>query len=238
MRIFINKLIVVAFLFTSTSAALAETEFVTWFGVNKKDMKFGRSFDTTTTDAGFIMASVSVTALLENYYVTLSGEAPMSKDEIEGGAVEADRNEFSVTVGCNCLSFMEELNTFIGYTSAKTEIIGSVPGSAFSEDHTDSGFYLGGSIPIYQGENKTLSISAAYALLSGEVVSSDEFTGVNGTFTGDTTGFSYGATLVGSLSKNMNYSLAYKIQNYFFETDIFGVDKNFTNLSASLTYFY
>ena len=237
----INKQIILSLpLLLVTQISFAETDVLASIGVNKKDMEFGRSFDTNSTDTSFIMASVSVTALFDGFYLTLSGESPISKEDVGEGinTVKSDRSEGSLTAGCNCLPFAEEVSVYIGYTSAKTRIEGNKPLQAFTEDHTDTGFYVGGSMPVYEGENKTLSISAAYAVLDGEVDSFDEFVGVTGTFSGDTTGLSYSASLVGFLTETMNYSIVYKVQDYFFETDAFGVDKKFTNLSLNMSYFF
>jgi hypothetical protein len=101
---------------------------------------------------------------------------------------------------------------------------------------------VGGLVPVYEGENKTLSLSAAYAVLDGEIDLVDEFTGVSAKIAGDTTGFSYAAILNGVISSQLTYTLTYKVQDYFFEGSFsggsVGVDKNFTQLQAGLTYFF
>ena len=211
-------------------------------GLASKKMNFGRSTDINSTDATFTMINLSFTTILDSSYVSFAVEMPTGDEESNNGLVVSDRNEVSLTWGCNCVPNLENVNFFVGYTSTGTDITGSVPGEAFTEKHVDKGFFIGGLVPVLDVDEKRISLSVAYAALDGEIDFTDEFTGVSGTIDGDTAGFSYAAILTGSISPTINYSFMYKVQDYLFEGSFSGVavdvDKKFSQVQAGLTYFF
>lgn len=210
--------------------------------LSTKKMEFDRSTDTSTTNANFTMIGLTGTAILDNSYISLAAELPTSEEKSNDGTVVSDRDELSLTWGCNCVPYLTNVNFFVGYTSTGTDIVGSVPGEAFTENHTDKGLFVGGLVPVIDVDKKRISLALGYALLDGEIDFTDEFTGVSGTVNGDTTGFSYAVILAGSISETLNYSFAYKVQDYIFEGDFEGVavdvDKRFSQVLGSVTYFF
>ncbi|MCK4704397.1 MAG: hypothetical protein KAT90_02860, partial [Gammaproteobacteria bacterium] len=157
-------------------------------GLASKKMDFGRSTDINSTDVTFTMINLSFTTILDSSYVSFAVELPTSEEDSNNGLVTSDRDEVSLTWGCNCIPNLENVNVFVGYTSTGTDITGSVPGEAFTEKHVDKGFFIGGLVPVLDVDEKRISLSVAYAALDGEIDFTDEFTGVSGTIDGDTAG--------------------------------------------------
>ncbi|MFC1588956.1 hypothetical protein ACFL3P_01645 [Pseudomonadota bacterium] len=222
-----------------SQAAVAEVLWVPAVGVNMKSLEFDRSFDPSTTEATFIMADLTITAAFDDFYVQLNTNQPFSDEKTSDsiGEVVVERDDITLTVGCNCF-FIEKLTLFVGYNAGTTVVSGAVPGASFEESYKDSGFFVGGSYPLFSTDEGGLTAALAYAKLDGTVHIKDEITSSNATFDGDTSGLSYGLTWTGGLTDSMNYSVSMKQQVYVFDTGLFAVDQNYTNISVSVTFFF
>ena len=209
-------------------------------GINFKSLEFKRAFDPSTTQATFIMADLTVTAAFDDFYMQLNTNQPLSDEKTSDsvGEILVERDDVTLTMGCNCLAAIEKLTLFIGYNTGTTLIKGTVPGSTFQEDYKDSGFFLGGSYPLFTTKYGGLTGVAAYASLDGSLHFQDEISATDVIVDGDTAGLSYGLSWNGGLSKTVNYSVSVKQQIYVFDTEIFSVDKSFTILSGTVTIFF
>lgn len=218
----------------------AEVLWIPTAGINLKSLEFDRSFDPSTTEATFTMLDLTLTAAFDTFYIQLNTNQPVSDEKTSDsiGEVVVDRDDITLTIGCNCLSMLEKLTIFAGYNTGTTQIKGTVPGATFEELYKDSGLFAGVSYPLFNTQYGGLTGFAAYASLDGTVDIRDEITSSNATFDGDTTGTSLGITWSGPLSDAMNYSLSVKQQSYVFDTGLFSVDQNYTNISGTVTYFF
>lgn len=218
----------------------AEVLWIPAAGINMKSLEFDRSFDPSTTEATFAMADLTITAAFDNFYMQLNTNQPLSDEKTSDsiGEVVVERDDITFTIGCNCLEVLKKLSLFMGYNVGNTTVSGSVPGSSFEESYKDAGFFVGGSYPLLSTDEGGLTAVLAYASLDGSVHIKDEITSSNATFDGDTTGVSYGLTWSAGLTDTTNYSVAVKQQVYVFDTGLFAVDQNYTNLSASVTFFF
>ena len=221
-------------------SAVAEVLWIPAVGLNMKSLQFDRSFDPSTTEATFTMADLTITAAFDDFYMQLNTNQPLSDEKTSDsiGEVVVERDDVTLTIGCNCLAALEKLTLFVGYNMGTTVITGTVPLSTFEESYKDAGFFIGGSYPLFSTDEGGLTAVLAYASLDGSVDIQDEITDSNETFDGDTTGISYGLTWSGGLTEATNYSVAVKQQVYVFDTGLFSVDQNYTNLSASVTFFF
>lgn len=223
-----------------SQSVVAEVLWIPTVGINFKSLEFKRAYDTSTTQATFIMADLTVTAAFDDFYMQLNTNQPLSEEKTSDsiGEILVERDDVTLTMGCNCLDSIEKLTLFIGYNTGTTLINGTVPGSTFQEDYKDSGFFIGGSYPLFTTKYGGLTGVAAYASLDGSLHLQDEVTVTDEIIEGDTAGFSYGFSWNGGLSKTMNYSLSIKQQIYVFESEEFSLDKSFTILSGTVTVFF
>lgn len=224
-------------------AANAEAIWVPNAGVNSKTLDFDRPFTPGTTNAGFLMLDVSLTAAYETFFITGNVNVPASEESTtdSNGAATVERDDSTLTIGCNCLEAFEKLTLFVGYTIGNTTIDALTGASdQLLENYEDKGFFLGGSYPLWAGEAGSLTASFAYALLDGTVQIQVPATAINETRFGDTSGTSLGLIWSGGLTADANYSLALKQQAYVFEEDggLFSLDQTYTNISATVTYFF
>lgn len=226
-------------LFVSRSV-FAEVLWIPTAGINLKSLEFKRPFDPSTTKATFTMLDLTVTAAFDTFYIQLNTNQPVSEEKTSDsiGEVVVERDDVTLTMGCNCLSTLEKLTVFVGYNTGTTLIRGTEPGSTFEESYKDSGFFVGGSYPLLKNNYGSLTGVAAYASLAGSLHFQDEISATDIIVDGDTAGLSYGLTWNAGLSENMNYTISIKQQTYVFDTEKFSMDKTFTSIAGTVTLFF
>ena len=222
---------------------LAEVIWIPNAGINNKTLDFDRPFTPGTTNAGFLMLDVSVTAAFETFFVTANANLPTSDESTTdtNGPVTVDRDDSTLTIGCNCIAALEKLTVFAGYTIGNTTIVATTAASdQLLENYEDTGFFIGGSYPLWNSEYGALTGSFAYAFLDGTVQIQVPALAINETRTGDTSGTSLGLIWTGGLTDDTNYTISLKRQGYVFEETggLFSLDQTYSNLSATVTYFF
>ena len=232
--------------------AASEVAFIPSAGITQKNLQYGRDFNdgsgTQVADASFIGLNVGVTAVFDSFYVSGSIDQALTEGGFNDDSNEdASSDAITLTMGCNCLAGAEALTVFAGFTSI--DILAEA--ADIKEDSNDSGFFFGASYPFVSTNSGQLTATVAYASLDGELNVSGSALGATVlTFTGDTTGLSYGLAWSGAASEQMNYSLSVKINDYSFDasnlSDQTGastsvglnLDRVFTILGAKVTYFF
>lgn len=158
---------------------------------------------------------------------------------VDDGEVSVERTDVSFTVGYN---IWDRLNVFTGYMSGETTIrpdascpltLNTNPpscpqinlavfnkvfgGPDFEQTYKEKGLYIGASYAWQVAEVGTISLSAAYADMKGEL----EDNGIDGfgnddglVFEGDSNGLSLGVTWTQPLGDNSSYFIDVRRQAY------------------------
>ncbi len=242
----IIKSLLVGGLMTAAASAHAESS-VSWIptnGLSYKMLQYG--VGSVSADTSFMSMDLGIVAAFDGFYISADLDQALDDGSFDGGlGYKGSSDVMNLTIGCNCLSFVQDLTVFAGYTSIDTLVDG---GTAFQESANDAGFFVGASYPFVIANSGQLTASMAYASLDGKSLGrlpTDDIT-----FLGDTTGISYGISWTSSLSANVNYSLSAKVNDYTFDlssvSNSAGAtlpatgsrDRVFTILGAKVTYFF
>jgi len=254
------------FLFSITGHSFAEAwEFSGGVGVKYQTLDFevaGSAFKPL-----FVSNTISFTGVKDNIYLSLEydistkdhQELFTNADEVQ--FVDMSRSDTNFTFGYllgNSVSF------FVGYKQANLDIkVDTVilPNGGAGGDNSpraqdvefrDSGFYVGTNYVQNFTGTGTLSYSAAYAQLDGEVLSrfaaydfvSNSLVVVNSKTEGATSGVSLGVSWNDSFSETSTYYMALKANLYEFEDEAKSVgfdlstDETFTILSIGLRKYF
>lgn len=202
--------LVVIFMF-STSAVfggwLDEATVTPIVGVTNNALDYRRAAASGARNTTFNSLSVTLGIAGEKWFGRVNGEFPLNPGRFTGGtSSDVKRSDYSVSIGYPVLP---RVSVFGGYLLTNIRLTNS----SFTENQDDTGFFVGTSVDVYQGNSSTISVNAAYANLSGTAVRSGGVFDVNGT----TTGLSLGLNWTGRLGKDGHtYVLSYKNQNFKF----------------------
>lgn len=180
-------------------------------GITNNTLDYRRAAASGDRHTQFSSLSISLGFAGEKWYGRVNGEFPLAPGRFTSSATSSDiqRTDYSVTLGYPVLPRM---SVFGGYLLTNIRLSNNL----MDENQDDVGPYVGTSIDIYQGDSSAVSLSVAYAYLSGKAV---RITGNTTTFDvyGATTGISIGVTWTGVLGKDGHtYILSYKNQNFKF----------------------
>lgn len=174
-----------------------------------------------TDKSRFNTVNFALTVARDRLYLRINSEIPMGNEFTYGNNIvrQFKREDFGFSVGYYLL---DNLSLFGGISYGKTSII-SFDGSNSTAypvytQHMDTGPFAGINYNVYLGDTSSISLSLAYAAMSGTYVveDTDPLNGGGGDVTdsGSTTGYSLGLTWSDTFRGKANYFLSYKYKNY------------------------
>ena len=186
--------------------------------------------DTLGYDANFsgdtVAGVLGLAFIGKQFYLNLSGELPWkdAHDFLYEAQTYMDltRKDYALTLGYN---LPQGWSVFGGYKYGKTtvdltsyESVTTTGVTLATFDVKEEGLYLGASYAFQVSPGNSLSLSAAYAVMQGELVNHRDPAGGGGTgpanADGDVTGYSLSAKWIHEISPQTTLNIALKLNSY------------------------
>ncbi len=229
--------------------AIGEANAVNYFadaGLSLKQLDFNAVSSDGLTNYSlkplFTMLSVSAGLVENRYYASLNLENSLSDAKLNDTVNVGDKDAVARADRVLTLGYFvnDTVSVFGGYLTGKTEDQYSFPTqynesgvTTFSEKGPFFGMNYSFILPL-----GALSINVAYAFLNGEyaMAYSNDLASGKETYTGDTSGLSFGAKFVGQFSPSANYYIGGKVNSFKFDSDAFQTEEKFYIAQLGLTY--
>ena len=205
-------------------------------GLSSYSLEIGKS-DTVTANSNYLKGGFGLTVAKDKLYFDFGYSTSFSATH-DAAPVEEDfaRTDLNLTVGS---ALGHGFSLFGGFKTGESELSDSFSG--ITTTFTASGLFFGGS-KSWSGDNHSISINAALALLKGELTDNDvNFAPLDATAT-NTVGISFGAGYNYYLSNDSGVSIKGMFQSYSFtgwEDQNYPIDDaNEFLFSADASYFF
>ena len=220
-RAFVSVLLLLFFASPRVFAA-EDILYVASGSVGFSSFYFPEKLDTPITH---IMAEVAVIALYKDFIFTLSTAQAIGKAEVseEDETGQADRSDYDFLLG---YQLSPSWTLFGGYKMGETSIdfINRVTAEKNTDIYKQRGPYLGASYSYRLQRSGKLAFSAAYAYLDSDNVfhastrdpddTDIEFDDLDGSYQGQTQGFSFVASLSLPLTPELIYQTKLRYNDY------------------------
>lgn len=215
-------------LLCATTVQAAELTLVPSIGFGESYLTFSRS--TGEVDQSrFNIVDLGLTASYGAYYLKADTEMPLGEAYVTAPNVirQFKREDYGVTAG---YYLNDKLSLFGGYAYGKTSIItndGSNPGYPIYTEHQDAGPYIGANYSLFLGATGTLGLNVAYARQNGLFSVENTDATPDTKESGNTSGFSIGATWTDTYKDKLTYYLGYKWKRYKTDLPSASINKTF-----------